>query len=97
MVTKALYVSLEAIPGKEADLEAFLKSALPLVLEEPQTATWYAIKMGGATYGIYDTFEDDIGRQAHLNGKVAAALMEHAEELLAKPPQIDQVDILIAK
>ncbi len=97
MVTKALYVSLEAKSGKEADLEDFLKSALPLVLEEPQTATWYAIKMGPSSYGIYDTFEDDSGRQAHLNGKVAAALMEHAEELLAKPPQIDQVDILIAK
>ncbi len=97
MVTKALFVSLEAKPGKQAEVEAFLKSALPLVLEEPQTATWYALKMGDTTFGIFDTFPDDAGRQAHLAGKVAAALMEHAEELLAEPPRIDQIDVLADK
>ncbi len=97
MVTKALYVSLSAKAGKEAELEEFLKSALPLVLEEPQTNTWYAIKMNSSTFGIFDTFEDDAGRQAHLSGKVAAALMQHADDLLSEPPAIDQVDILAAK
>jgi quinol monooxygenase YgiN len=97
MVKVALYVQLEAKPGKEAEVEKFLNSGLPIVEEEPATITWYAIKMGPSTYGIFDTFPDENGRQAHLSGKVAAALMAKASELLSEPPQIQQVEILAAK
>jgi quinol monooxygenase YgiN len=97
MVKVALYVHLEAKPGKEAEVEKFLNSGLPIVEEEPATITWYAIKLGPSTYGIFDTFPDENGRQAHLSGKVAAALMAKASELLSEPPQIQQVEILAAK
>src|SRR5262245_11152929 len=97
MVKVALLVRLEAKPGKEAEVEKFLNSGLAIVDEEPATITWYAIKLGPSTYGIFDTFPDDKGRQAHLSGKVAAALMANASELLSQPPQIEQVEILAAK
>jgi quinol monooxygenase YgiN len=97
MVKKALAVKLVAKPGMEADVEAFLNSGLALVNEEPLTVTWYAVKFNENTFGIFDTFDGDEGRDAHLNGKVAAALMAKAGELLAEPPQIDKVDILAAK
>jgi quinol monooxygenase YgiN len=97
MVKLALFVRLEAKPGKEGEVEKFLNSGLPLVVEEPATITWYAIKLGPSTYGIFDTFPDENGRQAHLSGKVAAALMAKASELLSEPPQIQQVEILAAK
>ena len=97
MVTVALFVRLEAKPGKEADVENFLKGGLPIVQEEPATITWYALKLGPSTFGIFDTFPDDAGRQAHLSGRVAAALMAQASDLLAQPPTIEQVDILAAK
>ena len=97
MVTVALFVRLEAKPGKEAEVESFLKSGLAVVQEEPATTTWYAIRMGPSTFGIFDTFPDDSGRQAHLTGKVAAALMANAPELLAQPPSIEKVDVLAAK
>jgi quinol monooxygenase YgiN len=97
MVKLALLVRLEAKPGKEAEVEKFLNGGLPLVEEEPATITWYAIKLGPSTYGIFDTFQDENGRQAHLSGKVAAALMAKASELFSQPPQIEQVEILAAK
>ncbi|HTK27642.1 MAG TPA: hypothetical protein VL327_13840 [Pyrinomonadaceae bacterium] len=97
MLTKALAVKLVAKPGREADVEAFLKSGLDLVNEEPLTVTWYAVRFDDGTYGIFDSFEADEGRDAHLNGKVAAALMAKAAELLAEPPKIEKVDILAAK
>jgi quinol monooxygenase YgiN len=97
MVTVALLVRLEAKPGKEADVENFLRGGLPIVQEEPATITWYALKLGPSTFGIFDTFPDDAGRQAHLSGRVAAALMAQASDLLAQPPTIEQVDILAAK
>lgn len=97
MVKVALLVRLEAKPGKEAEVEKFLNGGLSLVQEEPATTTWYAIKLGPSTFGIFDTFPDEAGRQAHLSGKVAAALMEKAPELLAQPPTIEQVDVLAAK
>ncbi len=93
----AIYAHMEAKPGKEADVEAFLKSALPLVDAEPATRTWYAIKMGPASFGIFDTFDDEAGRDAHLNGKVAAALMARASELFSKPPSISKIDLLAVK
>lgn len=97
MVRVALFVRLEAKPGKESAVEEFLRSGLPLVEQEPHTVTWYGIKLGPSTYGIFDTFADDAGLQAHLSGRVAAALMAKAGELLAQPPVIDKVDILAAK
>jgi quinol monooxygenase YgiN len=97
MVKKALYVRLEAKPGKEADVEAFLNSGLGLVNEEPLTVNWYALKFNDSTFGIFDTFEGDEGRDAHLNGKVAEALMANASELLAAPPTIEKVDLLAVK
>lgn len=97
MVTVALYVRLEAKPGKEAEVESFLNSGLALVQEEPETTAWFAIRMGPSTFGIFDAFANESGRQAHLEGKVAAALMEKASDLLAQPPDIKKVDVLAAK
>ncbi len=97
MVTVALYVRLEAKPGKEKEVEAFLRGGLPIVQEETQTIAWFGIRLGPSTFGIFDAFPDEKGRQAHLSGKVAAALMAKAPELLAKPPEIEKVDVLAAK
>lgn len=97
MVKVGILARLEAKPEKAADVEAFLKSGLSLAQEEPKTVTWYAFKLGPTTFGIYDTFEGDDGRDAHLQGPIAAALMAKAGELLAKPPSIEKVDVLAAK
>ncbi len=97
MVKTALLVRLEAKPGKEAQVEAFLKSGLAIVQQEPGTTVWFALRMGPTTFGIYDAFPDEAGRQAHLSGQVAAALMAKAPELLAQPPVIEKVDVLAAK
>jgi quinol monooxygenase YgiN len=97
MVKTALYVRLEAKPGKEADMESFLRAGLPLVEAEPATIAWFGIRIGPNTFGIFDAFPDEAGRQAHLTGKVAAALMAKASELLSQPPVIEKVDILAAK
>ena len=97
MVTKALLVRLEAKPGKEAEVGAFLDSGLALVEEEPDTAAWFAIRLGPSTFGIFDAFPNESGRQAHLNGKVAAALMQKASELFSQTPVIEKVDVLAAK
>ena len=97
MVKLALYARLEAKPGKEKEVEQFLQSAVPLVEEEQGTITWYALRMGPSTFGIFDTFNDETGRQAHLSGKIAAALMVKAPELFAKTPEISKVDILASK
>ena len=97
MVTKALWVMLEAKPGKEADVEAFLNSGLAVVREEPQTIAWFALRIGPSTFGIFDVFPDESGRQAHLTGKVAAALMAKAPELLARAPSIEKIDVLADK
>jgi quinol monooxygenase YgiN len=97
MAKVALYVPLEAKPGKENEVAEFLKSALPLVDAEPGTVSWFAIQEGPSSFAIFDTFNDDSGRDAHLNGKVAAALMAKAGELLAKPPTIHKIDILAQK
>ena len=97
MVTVGLLVRLEAKPGKEAEVESFLKSGLAIVQEEPETTAWFAIRMGQSTFGIFDVFPDDAGRQAHLTGRVAAALMAKASDLLAQPPVIEKVDVLATK
>ena len=93
----ALLARVEAKPGKENEVLAFLKSALPLAQAEPETVRWYALKLGPSTFGIFDTFNDDSGRNAHLSGKLAAALMTKAGELLAAPPSIEKVDLLAVK
>lgn len=97
MVKVALLVRLDAKPGKEKEVEDFLRGGLPIVEQEPATTTWFAIRMGPSTFGIFDAFPDDAGRQAHLSGRVAAALMAKASELLAKAPIIEKVDVLAAK
>lgn len=97
MVTVALLVRLEAKPGKEAEVESFLKGGLEIVQEEPETTAWFAIRMGPSTFGIFDAFPDDSGRQAHLSGRVAAALMAKAADLFSEPPAIEKVDVLAAK
>ncbi len=96
-VTKGLLVRLEAKPGKESDVEAFLTGALPIVQQESATTAWFAVRFGPSSFGIYDVFPDDTGRQAHLSGQVAAALMARASELFAQPPAIEQIDILADK
>ena len=97
MVTVALLVRMESKPGKEAEMEEFLKGGLAIVEEEPETTAWFAIRMGQSTFGIFDAFPNDSGRQAHLTGKVAAALMAKAPDLLSQPPVIERVDVLAAK
>jgi quinol monooxygenase YgiN len=97
MVHVGLLARLEAKPGKEHAVSELLKSALALANAERQTAVWFAIQMGPSTFGIFDAFADESGRQAHLSGQIAAALMAKAPELLAVPPTIEPVDILAAK
>ena len=95
-VTKGLLVRIEANPGREADVEEFLNSGLELVLEEPDTTAWFAIQLGPSTYGIFDVFPDDDGRDAHLNGKVAEALMQNAGDLYGQPT-LEKLDVLASK
>ncbi|HZD72381.1 MAG TPA: antibiotic biosynthesis monooxygenase, partial [Actinomycetota bacterium] len=95
-VNVGLLVRIEALPGREAEVESFLEQGLAIVQEEPATTTWYAIRLGPSTFGIFDTFPDQDGRQAHLTGRVAAALMGNVGKLIAEPT-IEQVDVLAAK
>ncbi|HTQ79663.1 MAG TPA: antibiotic biosynthesis monooxygenase [Thermoanaerobaculia bacterium] len=97
MVKVALYVKLEAKPGKESEVEQFLNGGLAIVQEEPATVAWFALRIGPSTFGIFDAFPDEAGRQAHLSGRVAAALMAKAPDLLAEPPVIQKIDVLAAK
>jgi quinol monooxygenase YgiN len=97
MSTVALLVVLEAKTGQEAELASFLASALPLVQDEPQTAAWFAVRLGPSRFAIFDTFPDEAGREAHLAGRVAAALMERAPNLLAQQPSIEHAEILAEK
>lgn len=97
MVTLGLFVPLEAKPGKEKEVEEFLKNGLALVNQEPATIAWFAVRMGPNKFGIFDVFPDESGRQAHLSGKVAEALMAKAPELLASPPDIREIEVIAAK
>jgi len=97
MVNVALFVRLEAKPGKESDVANFLRGGLAVVEAEPATVAWFALQLGPSTFGIFDAFPDESGRQAHLAGRVAAALMAKAPELLLRPPVIEKVDVLAAK
>jgi quinol monooxygenase YgiN len=93
----ALWAQLEAKPGKERDVEEFLKSAQPLAEREEGTTAWYAVKIAPAKFGIFDTFADEKGRQAHLTGEIAKALFAKAKELFSKEPEIHQISILAEK
>ncbi|PCJ30299.1 MAG: antibiotic biosynthesis monooxygenase [Gammaproteobacteria bacterium] len=93
----AILAMLEAKPEKAQELEDFLTGALALAEKEPDTYTWFALKLGPLSFGIFDTFKDDEGRQLHLNGPIAAALMANAEELLSTAPDIKQIEVLAAK
>ena len=97
MLTVSLFVRLEAKPGKEADLAAFLMQGLELARQEAATPIWFALRFGPATFAIFDAFADETGRQAHLAGPIAQALTAQAPHLLASPPVIERVDVLGAK
>jgi quinol monooxygenase YgiN len=97
MVTVGLLVRLEAKPGKQDEVAAFLRGGLALVEAEPATTAWFAVRLGPSTFGIFDAFPDEDGRQAHLAGRVAAALMAQAADLLSHTPVIENVDVLAAK
>jgi quinol monooxygenase YgiN len=97
MVKFALLARLEAKPGKEKEVSDFIKSALPLAQAEPDTVQWFALQIGPSTFGIFDTFEHEDGRKAHLGGEIAKALMAKAPDLLATAPVIEQVDLLAVK
>lgn len=97
MLTKSLFVRLEAKPGKENEVAAFLKQGLDLANQEASTATWFALRLGPTTFAIFDAFRDEQGRQAHLSGPIAQALMATAPNLLATPPVIEPMEVLGAK
>jgi len=93
----SLLVRLEAKPGKEGEVAAFLKQGLELAQREATTPVWFALRLGPSTFGVFDAFADEAGRQAHLNGPIAQALMAQAPDLLASPPVIERVEVLGAK
>jgi quinol monooxygenase YgiN len=98
MKTKlSLFVRLEAKPGKEAEVAAFLMQGLELAQQEPTTPVWFALRLGPSTFGVFDAFADEAGRQAHLNGRIAQALMAKASDLLASAPVIERIEVLGAK
>lgn len=97
MAMLALYVPLKAKPGKEADVEAFLEQGARMAQNESETVTWYGLKEDDGFYSIFDTFHDEVGREAHLNGPIAKALMEKAGELLVEPPKIHKITLIARK
>jgi len=97
MLTVSLFARLEARAGREADVAAFLAQGLQLAREESGTPVWFALRLGPTTFAIFDAFGDEAGRQAHLNGPIAQALMARAADLLAAPPTIERMDVLGAK
>lgn len=97
MVKLALLARMEAKPGKAEEAAAFLRSALPLAQQESGTSAWFAWRIGSSTFGIFDAFADESGRQAHLSGQIAAALMAKAPDLFVGTPNIEKLDVLAAK
>jgi quinol monooxygenase YgiN len=93
----AIWAQMEAKAGKEKEVAQFLKSAQALAEKESGTVTWYAMKLGGSGFGIFDTFEDEKGREAHLTGQIAKALFEKSQELFAKDPAVHKLEVLAAK
>ena len=97
MLNYALFARLEAKPGKEDEVAKFLETGLRLAEQEATTPVWFALRLGPTTFGVFDAFTDEAGRQAHLDGPIARALMAQASELLAQPPSIEKIDVLGAK
>ena len=97
MLTRGLFIRLEAKPGKEEAVAAFLMQGLQLANQETTTPVWFAVRLAPATFAIFDAFSDEAGREAHLTGPIAKALMAHAPDLLATPPVIERLDVLGAK
>ena len=97
MAKQAIWVMLKAKPGKESDVEAFLKAGATMSLNEPKTVTWYGVKIAPGMYGVFDTFDDEAGRDAHMNGEIAKALMANAPELFSNEIKIEQMEILAKK
>src|ERR1700731_2592230 len=97
MIKVGLFVRLQAKPGKEEELAAFLMQGLELAKQETTTPIWFAFRLGGGSFAIFDAFADETGRQAHLNGPIAKALIAQAPNLLAEPPAIQQLEIMGAK
>jgi quinol monooxygenase YgiN len=97
MIKLALFARFEAKPGKEKEVEAFLKKGLELANQEPTTIMWFALKFENRVYGVFDTFADESGRQRHLTGPIAKALMESAPDLFVAPPTIERIELLGAK
>ncbi len=97
MATKAIWVMLKAKPGKEAAVEAFLKQGAVMSHDEPKTVTWYGVQLGPGMYGVFDTFDDEAGRDAHMNGEIAKALIANASELFSNEIKIEKMDVLADK
>ena len=97
MAKQAIWVMLKAKPGKEQEVESFLKTGAQMSADEPQTVTWYGVKMGPGVYGVFDTFDDEAGRDAHLHGEIAKALMAKAPELFSNELRIETMEILASK
>ncbi len=97
MAKFALYVPLKAKAGKEGEVEAFLKQGAQMAAEESGTISWFGLKEGEGRYAVFDTFDDEAGRDAHLSGDIAKALMAKAEELFSEPPQIHKIEVLATK
>jgi quinol monooxygenase YgiN len=97
MVTVALFVRLEAKAGKENEVARFLEAGLALANQETATPVWFALRLGPTTFGVFDAFANEAGRQAHLGGPIAKALMAQASELFSKPPAIEPIEVLGAK
>lgn len=97
MAKQAIWVMLKAKPGKEEEVEAFLKQGAMMSNDEPQTVTWYGVKIAPGMYGVFDTFEDEAGREAHMNGEIAKALMDKAPELFSNELKIEKMEILARK
>ncbi len=97
MIKHALFVRLEAKPGKEKEVAQFLQAGVGMAQQEAGTPVWFALQIGPSTFGVFDAFYDEAGRQAHLNGAIAQALGANAPHLLAQPPSIERIDVLGAK
>jgi quinol monooxygenase YgiN len=97
MAKYALYVSLKAKPGKEADVEAFLKQGAEMSRKEKGTVAWFGLKEDEGHYSVFDTFDDEAGREAHLSGEIAKALMAKADELFSEPPKIHKITVVAHK
>ena len=97
MISLGLFVRLEAKPGKENEVAAFLEQGLQMANQEPTTTLWFALRLGPSTFGVFDAFADEAGRQTHLNGPIAKALFAKAPELLVAPPSVEKTEVLGAK